>query len=127
MERRLPDASPYRKSYLVGAGPVGRRVRKEIGNACFEYSYGLAKLKVCLSEIDISGGQLKSVTISIELCVGAFGLEKCWTIYKGKIKFLLLDTVAMSALGIGNDEVVYAYLDDEGVNDEESADGGAIE
>lgn len=98
---------------------LGQRVRREIGNACFELKYGIGKLKVCLSGIDLSGGRLRSITIRADVCIGDFGIEKCWKVYEDTIRFLLLTEGGdvASALGLTGGDV-YAYVES-GTSDEE--------
>jgi hypothetical protein len=69
----------------------GNVARYPLATASYEYRYGIASVKLTITDVDISGTNLKSVTFKVELCVGAsyggINLEKCWKVYEDTVRF----------------------------------------
>ena len=77
-------------TYYLEIEVLGYTERYNLADACFPaVSYGLASVKVCVKNPDISGGVLKSFSITAELCIGAKllgqNLEQCWDVLNTRI------------------------------------------
>jgi hypothetical protein len=78
--------------YFVELDLLGAIIEYDLLNTCYPaYSIGIASLEVCITDIDLSDSTLKSLSISIKLYIGKWGISKCWDIYNGKIQFFLVD------------------------------------
>jgi hypothetical protein len=104
-------------SYYVELQLFGHRVRHGIANVCYPVvEIAIGRLKVCTSDLVIDNGQLKSVKLTVQGCVGAdigpIHVEKCWDLYSGTIIFFRLSTDAHArAFSIDVDKLIVGYND----------------
>lgn len=78
--------------YFIELELLGAVIEYSLINTCYPaYTIGIASLDVCITDIDLSGSTLKGLGISIKLCIGKWGISKCWDIYNGKIRFFLVN------------------------------------
>jgi hypothetical protein len=70
----------------------GNTARYELANGCIPaYSVGFAHLDICVSNIDVQAGTLRSLTLTVKVCVGAdigpIHLGQCWDLFNQEIHF----------------------------------------
>lgn len=86
-------------NYYLELQVFGGRKRVNLTNGCFDLSFGIGSVRVCV-KADVSDDKISGVTIAIKLCVGkkidGINLSKCWTVYKGRIKFLAVNSLSSS-------------------------------
>ncbi|MCP4366926.1 MAG: hypothetical protein GY797_02250 [Deltaproteobacteria bacterium] len=82
------------------------KIKYDLLDTCYPaYEVGIARLNVCIREVRISGGRLRSIMLTAELCIGVRLLgrkvEKCWE--------LIDQTVSFGFVPLQN---LYAEIDD---------------
>ena len=113
---------------------LGQRVRYELIKTCYPaYSIGIASLEVC-ADPKISGGNIKGVILSANLCIGGkidgINLSKCWKVIRTTINFFHLsdlNTKSDNILQLEDDALVldakrmgqeYVYVEYDEVEEE---------
>jgi len=82
--------------YFAELELLGEVIEYSLINTCYPaYTVGIASLEVCISDIELTGSTLKSMEVSIKLCIGRWRISRCWDIFKGKIRFFLVDTLEL--------------------------------
>jgi hypothetical protein len=81
----------------------GQTFRYALANACIPaLSIGIATLEVCVTDLEVSGGSLKSLTLSVKGCVGGdiagIHIGHCWDLYNQKIVFATISGAQAAAL-----------------------------
>jgi hypothetical protein len=82
-------------SFYIEAEVNGQAARYEIANACIPtFSVGIGHLDVCLSNVTIVDGQLKSIDLTVKACVGGdigpIHLGQCWDLFNQHIQFSVI-------------------------------------
>jgi hypothetical protein len=81
---------------------------------CFEaLRYGILSAEICVTDVDMDGDRLESVTLTVKGCAGietpVGTYERCKTLYEGTVRFL-----AYSAEPTGGDDGIPNYVVSEG-------------
>lgn len=79
-------------TFYIQGSIDGASAKYALANACIPvYSVGIASLEVCVTNLDISNGQLISLTLSVKACIGGtiagIPIQHCWDLYNQTIKF----------------------------------------
>jgi hypothetical protein len=70
----------------------GHTARYGLANGCIPaFAVGPATLDVCVTQLDVQGGALRGLTLTVKLCVdaniGPIHLGHCWDLFSQEIKF----------------------------------------
>ncbi len=79
-------------TFYIQASIDSASAKYALANACIPvYSIGIASLEVCVTNLDISNGNLNSLTLSVKGCIGGtiagIHLQQCWDLFNQTIKF----------------------------------------
>lgn len=100
-------------SYYAELELLGERVRYRLASICYPvYSIGIAKLEVCTTDIKIEGSQIKSFKLVVKLCIGKWGVEKCWTLFDQAVVFSLLAEADDTLLLASGQKYIYIDVDE---------------
>jgi hypothetical protein len=105
--------------YFIELQLFGARQRFAIAEICYPVlNVGIGSLTVCTSNLQINEGQLISVKISVDGCIGTkigpINVQKCWKLFDQDIHFFHFDSVASKELGFTgiNKETIHAGYND---------------
>jgi hypothetical protein len=81
----------------------GQSFRYALADACIPaLSIGIASLEVCVTNLDVTGGVLRSLTLTVKGCVGGdigpIHIGQCWDLFSQKIVFSKLSGAATATL-----------------------------
>jgi hypothetical protein len=79
-------------TFYIEGSINGNTARYALTAACIPvYSVGIASLEVCVTNLDVSNGNLNSLTLSVKGCIGGsiagIHLQQCWDLFNQTIKF----------------------------------------
>jgi hypothetical protein len=79
-------------TFYIEGSINGATARYALADACIPvYTIGIASLEICVTNLNISKGNLNSLTLSVKACIGGsiagINLQQCWDLYNQTIKF----------------------------------------
>jgi hypothetical protein len=93
-------------TFYIEGSIDGASARYALANACIPvYSVGIASLEICVTNLTIANGDLKSLTLSVKACIGGkiggINLQQCWDLFNQTINFHSLTAdEAMAMIGV---------------------------
>jgi hypothetical protein len=98
-------------TFYIQASIDGATAKYALADACIPvYSVGIASLEVCVTNLDISNGNLNALTLSVKACIGGtiagIHLQQCWDLYNQTIKFHSFSSAdVVEILGLSDDNL----------------------
>lgn len=104
--------------FKIELSVFGHSITYDLAETCYPvYEKGIGRINVCTKSVDIVNGNLKKVTLKVELCVGTkvagIPLEKCWDVYEADIEFFMVSAISANELAafINEEELLYGYIE----------------
>lgn len=79
-------------TFYIEGSINGATAKYALADACIPvYNVGVASLKICVTNLNIANGILRSLTLSVEVCIGGsigpINLSHCWDLFNQTINF----------------------------------------